>query len=76
MFVLLFADQSFFKSSNRTDVPFLKKPKRDNYQDGQFALCLRSQIFPRFLNISDKREGGVCHDPVPTPYVDAVSRMV
>jgi DNA replication protein DnaC len=40
------------------------------------ALCLRSQTFFCSPTIFDKREGDVCHDQVPTPYVDAVSRMV
>ena len=40
------------------------------------AVCLRSKMFPHFLNILEKREGDVCYDQVPTPYVDAVSKMI
>jgi hypothetical protein len=52
-------------------VPFLKEPTSENCQVA-IALCLRSQIFPHFLNIFDKREEDLCHDQEPIPYVDAV----
>jgi hypothetical protein len=32
---MLSADQSFAKSDDRMGVPFLKEPKRKNYQDGK-----------------------------------------
>jgi uncharacterized protein YjiS (DUF1127 family) len=40
-------------------VPFLEKPKRENYQV-QLLCALGHRYFPTSSIFSDKREGGVC----------------